>query len=427
MSGLEVITFGCRLNAYESEVARAQARAAGMTEGIIVNTCAVTAEAERQARQAIRRARRRNPQATIIATGCAVQLDPAGYAAMPEVDRVIGNREKLTPAGYAPDAHARALAGHAPDAGARAMVGDIMAVRETAGHLIAGYEGRARAFVQVQNGCDHRCTFCIIPFARGPSRSVPLGALVAEVRALVASGHSEVVLSGVDLGHYGTDLPGRPRLGEAMRRLLQAVPELPRLRLSSIDPVEIDPALERLFAEEPRLMPHLHLSVQAGDDMVLKRMKRRHTRADVLTLCERLRALRPGIVFGADLIAGFPTETQAMFENTRRLIEDAGLVWLHVFPYSSRPGTPAARMPQVPVPERRARAAALRAAGEGPRRRFLQGRVGGVSRVLLEKAESGRDECFAGVAFERPAGAPGALVQAHITGVAGDRLIGTAA
>ena len=415
MSGLEVITFGCRLNAYESEVARAQARAAGMTEGVIVNTCAVTAEAERQARQAIRRARRRNPQATIIATGCAVQLDPAGYAAMPEVDRVIGNQEKLTLAGYAPDAHPKAA------------VGDIMAVRETAGHLIAGYEGRARAFVQVQNGCDHRCTFCIIPFARGPSRSVPLGALVAEVRALVAGGHREVVLSGVDLGHYGTDLPGRPRLGEAVRRLLQAVPELPRLRLSSIDPVEIDPALERLFAEEPRLMPHLHLSVQAGDDMVLKRMKRRHTRADVLTLCERLRALRPGIVFGADLIAGFPTETQAMFENTRRLIEDAGLVWLHVFPYSSRPGTPAARMPQVPVPERRARAAALRAAGEGPRRRFLESRVGREAEVLLEKAESGRDECFAGVAFERPAGAPGALVQAHITGVAGERLIGTAA
>ena len=415
MSGLEVITFGCRLNAYESEVARAQARAAGMTEGVIVNTCAVTAEAERQARQAIRRARRRNPQATIIATGCAVQLDPAGYAAMPEVDRVIGNQEKLSPAGYAPGAHPKAA------------VGDIMAVRETAGHLIAGYEGRARAFVQVQNGCDHRCTFCIIPFARGPSRSVPLGALVAEVRALVEGGHSEVVLSGVDLGHYGTDLPGRPRLGEAVRRLLQAVPELPRLRLSSIDPVEIDPALERLFAEEPRLMPHLHLSVQAGDDMVLKRMKRRHTRADVLTLCERLRALRPGIVFGADLIAGFPTETQAMFENTRRLIDDAGLVWLHVFPYSPRPGTPAARMPQVPVPERRARAAALRAAGEGPRRHFLESRVGREAEVLLEKAESGRDECFAGVAFERPAGAPGALVQAHITGVAGERLIGTAA
>ena len=326
MSGLEVITFGCRLNAYESEVIRARARAAGLTEGVIVNTCAVTGEAERQARQAIRRARRRNPNATIVATGCAAQLDPAGYAAMPEVDRVIGNREKLT------------LEGLAPDTDERIAVGDIMAVRETAGHLIAGYQARARAFVQVQNGCDHRCTFCIIPFARGPSRSVPLGAIAAEVRALVANGHREVVLSGVDLGHYGADLPGRPRLGEAVRRLLQAVPELPRLRLSSIDPVEIDPALERLFAEEPRLMPHLHLSVQAGDDMVLKRMKRRHSRADVLALCRRLRALRPGIAFGADLIAGFPTETQEMFENTRRLIEEAGLVWLHVFPYSSPPG-----------------------------------------------------------------------------------------
>ena len=415
MSGLEVITFGCRLNAYESEVIRARARAAGLTEGVIVNTCAVTSEAERQARQAIRRARRRNPDATIIATGCAAQLDPAGYAAMPEVDRVIGNREKLT------------LEGLAPDTDERIAVGDIMAVRETAGHLVAGYEARARAFVQVQNGCDHRCTFCIIPFARGPSRSVPLGAIAAEVRALVANGHREVVLSGVDLGHYGTDLPGRPRLGEAVRRLLQAVPELPRLRLSSIDPVEIDPALERLFAEEPRLMPHLHLSVQAGDDMVLKRMKRRHSRADVLALCRRLRALRPGIAFGADLIAGFPTETQEMFENTRRLIEEAGLVWLHVFPYSSRPGTPAARMPQVPVAERRTRAAALRTAVEGPRRRFLEGRVGRESRVLLEKAESGRDECFAEVAFDRPAGSPGELVRARITGATGDRLIGTVA
>ena len=419
MSGLEVITLGCRLNAYESEVARAQAQAAGMTEGVIVNTCAVTGEAERQARQAIRRARRRNPEATIIATGCAVQLDPAGYAAMPEVDRVIGNREKLTLAGYAPDA----------GAGARAMsaVGDIMAVRETAGHLIAGYEGRARAVVQVQNGCDHRCTFCIIPFARGPSRSVPLGAIAADLRALVAGGHREVVLSGVDLGHYGSDLPGRPRLGEAVRRLLQAVPELARLRLSSIDPAQVDPALERLFAEEARLMPHLHLSVQAGDDMVLKRMKRRHTRDDVLALCRRLRALRPEIAFGADLIAGFPTETPAMFENTRRLIEEAALVWLHVFPYSPRPGTPAARMPQVPVPERRARAARLRADGGVPRRRFLEGRIGQESRVLLEKAESGRDECFAEVSFDRPAGAPGDLVRARITGSAGERLIGTAA
>jgi len=415
MSGLEIITFGCRLNAYESEVMRTRAQAAGLTEGVIVNTCAVTSEAERQARQAIRRARRENPEATIIATGCAAQLNPAGYAAMPEVDRVVGNREKLT------------LEGLTPEADDRVTVGDIMAVRETAGHLVAGYHTRARAFVQVQNGCDHRCTFCIIPFARGPSRSVPLGAIAAEVRALVASGHREVVLSGVDLGHYGVDLPGRPQLGDAVRRLLQAVPELPRLRLSSIDPVEIDPALERLFAEEPRLMPHLHLSAQAGDDLVLKRMKRRHTRADVLVLCDRLRTLRPEIAFGADLIAGFPTETSAMFENTRRLIDDAGLVWLHVFPYSSRQGTPAARMPQVPVAARRARAAALRKAAEGPRRRYLDGLVGRERQVLLEKPESGRDECFAEVAFKRPAGEPGTLVQSRITGVAGERLIGTAA
>ena len=415
MSALDVITFGCRLNAYESEVMRARARTAGLTEGVIVNTCAVTGEAERQARQAIRRARRQNPEATIIATGCAAQLDPEGYAAMPEVDRVIGNREKLT------------LEGLAPDAGERIAVGDIMAVRETAGHLLAGYEARSRAFVQVQNGCDHRCTFCIIPFARGPSRSVPLGAIAAEVRALVANGHNEVVLSGVDLGHYGADLPGRPPLGEAVRRLLQAVPELPRLRLSSIDPVEIDPVLERLFGDEPRLMAHLHLSLQAGDDMVLKRMKRRHNRADVLALCQRMRALRPEIAFGADLITGFPTETQAMHENTRRLIEDAGLVWLHVFPYSPRPGTPAARMPQVPVAERRARAAELRAAAEGPRQRFLEGRISSESQVLLEKPDSGRDECFAEVALDRPAGEPGDLVQARISGVAGGRLIGTPA
>ena len=325
MSGLEVITMGCRLNAYESEVMRARARAAGLTEGVIVNTCAVTGEAERQARQAIRRARRRNPDATIIATGCAAQLDPAGYAAMPEVDRVIGNREKLT------------LEGLAPKAGERVAVGDIMAVRETAGHLVAGYEARARAFVQVQNGCDHRCTFCIIPFARGPSRSVPLGAIAAEVRALVAAGHREVVLSGVDLGHYGTDLPGQPRLGEAVRRLLQAVPELPRLRLSSIDPVEVDPALQRLFADEPRLMPHLHLSVQAGDDLVLKRMKRRHSRADVLALCGRLRALRPGIAFGADSDRGLPDR-------------DAGDVREHAAPDRRRRAGLAPRLPLFAPP-----------------------------------------------------------------------------
>ena len=333
MSGPEVVTLGCRLNACESEIVRDRARAAGLTDAVIVNSCAVTAEAERQTRQAIRRARRRNPEATLVVTGCAAQIDPARYAAMPEVDRVLGNREKLEAARFA------------PEAGPRVAVGDIMAARENAGHPVAGPEGRARAFVQVQNGCDHRCTFCVIPFGRGPSRSVPPGRIIRQLRALVENGYREAVLTGVDLGHYGRDLPGRPSLGETARRLLAAVPALERLRLSSIDPVEVDPALERLFAEEPRLMPHLHLSVQAGDDLVLKRMKRRHRRADVLALCRRLRALRPEIAFGADLIAGFPTETPAMFENTRRLVAEAGLVWLHVFPYSARAGTPAARMP----------------------------------------------------------------------------------
>jgi threonylcarbamoyladenosine tRNA methylthiotransferase MtaB len=415
MTAPEVITFGCRLNAYESEIVRAEATAAGLAGGIIVNTCAVTSEAERQARQAIRRARRQNPDATIIVTGCAAQIDPERFAAMPEVDRVIGNQEKLERASFN------------GDTAERVAVNDIMAVRETAGHLIPGYQERARAFVQIQNGCDHRCTFCIIPFGRGPSRSVPLGALVTQVRTLVENGYREVVLTGVDLGHYGADLPGDAGLGDAVGRLLSAVPELPRLRLSSIDPVEIDPALERLLAEELRLMPHLHLSVQAGDDLVLKRMKRRHTRADVLALCARLRARRPEMAFGADLIAGFPTETSEMFDNTQRLIEEAGLVWLHVFPYSVRAGTPAARMPQVPMAERRARAARLRAAAEGPRRRFLDACVGQELQVLVEEERRGRSEAFAVVAFDGEAGAPGAVIRTRITAVDGDRLIGVAA
>ena len=415
MSGPEVVTLGCRLNAYESEVVRARARAAGLTDAVIVNSCAVTAEAERQTRQAIRRARRRNPEATLVVTGCAAQIDPARYAAMPEVDRVLGNREKLEAARFA------------QGAGPRVAVGDIMAARESAGHPVAGLEGRHRAIVQVQNGCDHRCTFCVIPFGRGPSRSVPPGQVVRQLRALVENGYREAVLTGVDLGHYGRDLPGRPSLGETARRLLAAVPALERLRLSSIDPVEVDPALERLFAEEPRLMPHLHLSVQAGDDLVLKRMKRRHRRADVLALCRRLRTLRPEIAFGADLIAGFPTETPAMFENTRRLVAEAGLVWLHVFPYSPRAGTPAARMPQLPPAARRARAARLREAGAAPRRRFLEGRIGRESRVLLETPARGRDECFAKVSLDRAAGAVGTVARVRIAGVAGDGLRGTPA
>ena len=411
MNGPEIITFGCRLNAYESEVIRGLARRAGLADAVIVNTCAVTAEAERQARQAIRRARRARPEARIIVTGCAAQINPRAFAAMPEVDRVLGNEDKLRIESFCADLDEPVL------------VGDIMAVKETAGHLIQGFEGRARAFVQVQQGCDHRCTFCIIPYGRGPSRSVPVGRVVAQVRTLLANGYREVVLTGVDLTAYGLDLPGRPSLGSMVRRLLAQVPELERLRLSSLDPVEMDRELIRLIAEEPRLMPHLHLSLQAGDDMVLKRMKRRHSRADAVDLCARIRRLRPDVAFGADLIAGFPTETEAAFQNTLSLIEDCGLTWLHVFPYSERPGTPAARMPQVPVPVRKARAARLRAAGEAARGRFLESRVGTQAQVLVEKEELGRSEHFAPVRLDRSA-EPGIVVRARIIGAADGGLLG---
>jgi threonylcarbamoyladenosine tRNA methylthiotransferase MtaB len=415
MSALDVISFGCRLNAYEAEAMRAKAGEAGLDDAVIVNTCAVTAEAERQARQAIRRARRERPGAQIIVTGCGVQVDPARYAAMPEVDRIIGNLDKLETKNFMPDATMRVV------------VNDVMAARETASHLIAGFENRARAFVQVQNGCDHRCTFCIIPFGRGPSRSVPIGEIAREVRALVESGHREVVLSGIDLGAYGLDLPGKPPLGQMVRRLLAAVPELPRLRLSSIDPVEIDEELETLLGNEPRVMPHLHLSVQAGDDMILKRMKRRHTRADVIALVDRLRAVRPGMRFGADLIAGFPTETDAMFENTLRLVDEAGLDQLHVFPYSSRPGTPAARMPQMPVALRKARAASLRTRGEARLRAALDATIGTTVSVLVERGGEGRSEHYLPVRLEGAAAAPGEIVSASAIRRDGDILIARAA
>lgn len=409
--GPEIVTFGCRLNSYESEVMRTHARNAGLENVVIVNTCAVTGEAERQARQTIRKLRRDNPDARIVVTGCAAQIDPARYAAMPEVDQVLGNQEKLQPESW----------GLAPVD--KVLVNDIMSVRETAGHLIGGFEDRARAFVQVQQGCDHRCTFCIIPFGRGPSRSVPIGAVVEQVRALTAAGYNEVVLSGVDITSYGPDLPGTPTLGQMVRRLLACVPELPRLRLSSLDCIEMDEDLWRLIAEEPRLMPHLHLSLQAGDDLVLKRMKRRHGRADAVAFCERVRALRPDVVFGADLIAGFPTETEAMFRNTLALVEDCGLTWLHVFPYSPRPGTPAARMPQDNAPFRKERAARLRAAGDAASARYLDSCVGRTAMVLVESGDLGRTEHFAeirlGTAFP-----PGALVPARITGHAGGCLTG---
>ena len=406
----EVVTFGCRLNAYESEVIRRNAAAAGRNDVVIINTCAVTAEAERQARQAIRRARRRRPEAEIIVTGCAVQLNPSAYAEMTEVDRVLGNAEKLDPG---------SLACGAP----RVAVNDIMAVTETAGHLIEGLQGRARAFLQVQNGCDHRCTFCIIPFARGPSRSVPAAAIVGEARALVAAGYAELVLTGVDIGDYGRDLHGGPSLGEMVRTLLREVPELPRLRLSSIDPVEVDATLCGLFADEPRLMPHLHLSLQSGDDLILKRMKRRHRRGDAVELCEEIRRRRPETAFGADLIAGFPTESEAAFANTHSLIAECGLNFLHVFPYSERPGTPATRMPPVAVAERKRRAGRLRAAGAAAERRFLMSRVGTLAEVLVEREDTGRGEDFAPVRFDRPA-TPGHIVTARIAGLDGAALAG---
>ncbi|MEZ5670437.1 MAG: tRNA (N(6)-L-threonylcarbamoyladenosine(37)-C(2))-methylthiotransferase MtaB [Alphaproteobacteria bacterium] len=410
VSAPQFITFGCRLNAYETEVMRRNAAAAGVERAVVVNTCAVTAEAERQARQAIRKARRDHPDARIIVTGCAAQIAPERYAAMAEVDQVLGNEAKLDPAIWRRDEPM--------------LVDDIMAVRETAGHLVEGLEGRTRAFVQVQNGCDHRCTFCIIPYGRGASRSVPVGEVVQQVRTLVGRGYREVVLTGVDLTSYGADLPGAPRLGQLVRRLLRLVPALDRLRLSSLDPAEIDDDLWRALADEPRLMPHLHLSLQAGDDMVLKRMKRRHSAADATTVVDRARALRPDVVFGADLIAGFPTETEAMAANTLALVEALDLTWLHVFPYSARQGTPAARMPQVPAPMRKARAAALRAAGDAAVARHLAAQVGRTVPVLMETDGLGRTAQFAPVAVA-DAGA-GALLPVRIVGLDGGRLVGRA-
>ncbi|MEW5703866.1 MAG: tRNA (N(6)-L-threonylcarbamoyladenosine(37)-C(2))-methylthiotransferase MtaB [Pseudomonadota bacterium] len=406
-----VLTFGCRLNAYESEVIEAHALAAGERDTVYVNTCAVTAEAERQARQAIRRLRRERPGARIVVTGCAAQISPEVYARMPEVTRVLGNAEKLRPESYG------------VENAERVAVNDILSVRETAGHLVEGLEGRARAFLQVQNGCDHRCTFCIIPFGRGHSRSVPLGALVASAQKLVANGYREIALTGVDLTAYGADLPGKPTLGATLRRLFKLVPELPRLRLSSIDPAEADEELMALLADEPRLMPHLHLSLQSGNNLVLKRMKRRHSREDAVRFCERARGLRKDIVFGADLIAGFPTETDAMFEDTLCLVPECGLTYLHVFPYSARAKTPAARMPQLPVAVRKARAARLREAGAAARQHFFEACVGKDADLLIERPLLGRSAQYAPVRLDREA-RPGAIVSARIVGAEGDALQG---
>jgi threonylcarbamoyladenosine tRNA methylthiotransferase MtaB len=418
-SDVDILTLGCRLNAYESEVMREHARAAGLSNAVIVNTCAVTAEAVRQARQMIRRTRRERPEAAILVTGCAAQIDPSAFAAMPEVTQVIGNAEKM---------RAETFAGVMTPEAPRVRVDDIMTTREIASHLVDGLDGRARAFVQVQTGCDHRCTFCVIPFGRGNSRSAPAGEVVEQVKRLVATGHHEVVLTGVDLTSWGADLPNAPRLGNLVARILKLVPELRQLRLSSIDAVEIDEQLFELIVGEGRIAPHLHLSLQAGDDMILKRMKRRHLRADAVRLCGRLRAERPEIAFGADLIAGFPTETDAMFENTLALIEDCGIDYVHVFPFSPRPGTPAARMPQLPRETIKARAAALREAGARRLALRLDRHVGTWREALVESGGRARLPDFAPVrvaaAHGGPAPEPGVLARFHLASRTATELVG---
>jgi len=413
MTAPHVVTLGCRLNTFESEVIRTEASAAGLNDAVIVNTCAVTGEAVRQARQTIRRLRRDHPGRPLVVTGCAAQLDAEAFAAMPEVDRVLGNTEKLDRR-------------HLADTESSVQVSDIMGVRETAGHLLAGFEGRIRTFVEVQQGCDHRCTFCIIPFARGPNRSVSPDRIVERVRALVENGYAEVVLTGVDVCSYGADAPGMPRLGALARRLLNDVPELPRLRLTTLDPAAIDDDLFRLLAEEPRLMAHLHLSLQAADDGVLKRMRRRHSRTDAAAVIARARRLRPETVFGADLIAGFPTETEEQFANTLSAVGDLDLVYLHVFPYSPRPGTPAARMSQIQSQVRKQRAARLREAGDAARRVYFTSRVGTGTEVLIEDGRTGRGWDYAPVSLDRTV-PPGAIVHAEITGAGADQLFGTPA
>jgi threonylcarbamoyladenosine tRNA methylthiotransferase MtaB len=416
---VEVVTFGCRLNAAESEVIRRNAERAGFSDTVVVNTCAVTAEAVRQARQTIRALRRQRPQAKIVVTGCAAQIEPQTFIAMTEADGVLGNAEKLSAAGWA-KAHEAFTVADAP----KAIVNDIMAVRATAAHLVEAFAGRTRAFVQVQNGCDHRCTFCVIPFGRGNSRSVPMGAVVGDVRRLVDNGYCEMVLTGVDITSYGADLPGMPKLGTLVKQILKHVPELKRLRLSSIDSVEADCDLLDALATDARLMPHLHLSLQSGDDLILKRMKRRHLRADAIAFCKEVRRLRPDTVFGADLIAGFPTETEAMFRQTLDLVEDCGLTHLHVFPFSPRPQTAAARMPQVDRAIVKDRARRLRERGAAALRRHLDGEVGATRRVLAETQSTGHTEHFTKVLLAAPA-APGGMLDVPIAGHDGRQLLAT--
>ena len=409
-------TLGCRLNAYETEAMRDLAAQAGIEGAVVVNTCAVTSEAVRKARQEIRKLRRENPTAKLIVTGCAAQTEPETFAAMAEVDVVIGNSEKMQPETWA------AMGPNFIGDTERVQVDDIMSVTETAGHLIDGFGTRSRAYVQVQNGCDHRCTFCIIPYGRGNSRSVPAGVVVDQIKRLVDKGFNEVVLTGVDLTSWGADLPGEPKLGDLVMRILKLVPDLPRLRISSIDSIEVDENLMQAIATEPRLMPHLHLSLQHGDNLILKRMKRRHLRDDAIRFCEEALKLRPNMTFGADIIAGFPTETDAHFENSLKLVEECQLTWLHVFPYSPRPGTPAARMPQVDGRAIKVRAAALRDAGTRRVDLHLAGQVGQSHRILMENPRMGRTEQFTEVQFGTDQ-TEGAIVDAVISGRDGAHLL----
>ena len=413
---VDIVTFGCRLNIAESEAMQRHAEAAGLTRMVIVNTCAVTAEASRQARQSIRRLAREKPDATIVVTGCGAQVEPDVFAAMPEVARVIGNDEKMRPETF------RQMRDFGVADTEKILVNDIMAVKETAPHLFDGMRGHTRAFVQVQNGCDHRCTFCIIPFGRGNSRSVPMGAVVEQVRTLVSNGSREVVLTGVDITSYGRDLPGEPKLGMLVKSLLRHVPELERLRISSIDSVEADDDLFDAIASEARLMPHLHLSLQSGDDLILKRMKRRHLRADAIAFCRQVRRLRPDVVFGGDIIAGFPTETEDMFARSLDLVEECGLTHLHVFPFSPRPGTPAARMPQLPSDIVKDRARRLRARGEAALRRHLDAQVGATRKVLTEFNAIGHTEHFTPVRLDASI-KPGVILDLTFAGHNGRQLL----
>ncbi len=416
MSTPKFTTLGCRLNAYETEAMKELSQAAGLQDLVVVNTCAVTAEAVRKSRQEIRRLRRENPEARIVVTGCAAQTEPATFAAMAEVDTVIGNTEKMQPETWTN------MAPNFIGETEKVQVDDIMSVTETAGHLIDGFGTRSRAYVQVQNGCDHRCTFCIIPYGRGNSRSVPAGVVVDQIKRLVDKGYNEVVLTGVDLTSWGADLPATPKLGDLVMRILRLVPDLPRLRISSIDSIEVDENLMQAIATETRLMPHLHLSLQHGDDMILKRMARRHLRDDAIAFCEEARKLRPEMTFGADIIAGFPTESDAHFENSLKLVSDCDLTWLHVFPYSKRIGTPAAKIPsQVNGKLIKERAAKLRAAGDKQVARHLKAQIGKTHHILMENPHMGRTEQFTEVTFATPQ-TEGEILRARILGTQGTQL-----